>query len=124
MAEMPHRIRRKVTFGNNMSPHSVVDIVVYVGDGIRQLHDFGFECRGRTGGSAGKAMPRLAVRSNTVKHFLSEIQAAPALLDKPHHAKTLFVVLVSLTEKLIQRVLARVSERSVAEVMSERYCLR
>jgi hypothetical protein len=124
MTQMPHRVDGKVAFGNDVSPYGIVHVMIDVGDRVRQLYHFGFERPRRPCGGPGKAMTWLAMGSDTVDHLRCEIQTPPTLLDEPHDAKALLVVLVSFSQELVQRMLTCVSKGRVAQIVRKRDRLR
>src|SRR3954451_22190406 len=57
---------------------------------------------------------------NTIAHCPREIQSLPVVLEHVHDAQALLVMIEASGNQLVQHALARVAERGVAQVVSER----
>ena len=92
----------------------VVDVVVDVSDAVDELHDLALE-RVR--------LVRAGVVENPVAHLGGQVQAAPVPLQDLDHSQRVLVVVETAAEALvnglIERLLARMTERRVAEVVPE-----
>ena len=93
----------------------VVDVVVDVGDAVDEAHDLPLE-RGR--------LARAGVVEDAVARLHGEVEAAAVALEHLDDAQRLLVVAEAapevLGERLVERLLAGVPERRVAEVVAER----
>ena len=93
----------------------VVDVVVDVGDAVHQPHDLALE-RGRLGRPAGVADDPVADRHR-------QVQALPVALERVDDPQRVLVVQERGPEPLrqaaVERVLADVAERRMAEIVAE-----
>ena len=114
----------KVSLAEDARADGVIDVVVHIRDAIGHGDDAPLEGFGANG-------PRMA--EYPVAHLGHEVQASPTVLDRLDHAKALLVVAVqggslgtfgvhaaNAGDCMAQRVLARVAERRVPQVMAER----
>ena len=101
--------------GDHAGPDRVVDVVVDVGDAVHQAHDLALE-RGRLRSPAG-------VADDPVAHRLGQVQPLAVALERVDDPQRVLVVQERGPEPLgqaaVERVLADVAERRVAEVVAE-----
>ena len=107
--------RRQVRGGEHAGPHGVVDVVVDVGDAVDEAHDLALERR--------RLLRAPGVADDPVAHRLGQVEAVPVALERVDDPQRLLVVAKAAPEALLQaaveRVLADVAERRVAEVVAE-----
>ena len=92
----------------------VVDVVIDVRDAVDDAHDLPLERLGLVG--AG-------VLEDAVANLPREVQPTPVAFELLDHAQRMLVVpepaLTALAEKLVERLLAGVPERRMAEIVAE-----
>ena len=106
--------RRQVVLGEDPGADRVVDVVVDVGDPVDQPHDPPLERRRLAG--AG-------VVEDPVADLLGQVQPSPVALEHVDHPQRVEVVLETPRRRAraapVERLLADVAERRVAEVVPE-----
>ncbi len=116
------RVGRQRPLVQNARPHRVVDVVVDVGDDVGDARDLAFD-RARTmlGRRADRqAVLALRVPRDAVAHLPREIQPLPAVLEHVDDAQALLVVAEAARHELVDDALAGMTERRMAEVVTER----
>ena len=105
---------RKLRRVEHAGAHRVVDVVVDVGDAVDQADDPALE-------RVGLVRPRVV--EDPVANFVGEVESAAIALQHVDHPQRMLVVAETaaeaLLQELVQRLLARVSERRVPEVVAE-----
>ena len=89
--------------------------MVHVGDVVGDAHDVRLQ---RVARLTGRVVQDADAR------LVAEVQSAPVALEPVHHAQTLLIVAKAAGVDLVERPLARVTERRVAEVVAETDRLR
>ena len=106
---------RQLVRAEQAGAERVVDVVVDVGDPVDEADDLALE---------GGRLVRPRVVEDPVAGLDREVQAAPVALEELDDAQRLLVVAEAAAEALrkhlVERLLARVAERGVAEVVPER----
>jgi hypothetical protein len=94
--------------------NGIVDVVVDIGDAIDQAHDLALQ---------GVRLVRPGVVEDPVSHFGGQIQPAPVALEHVDDSERVLVVAEAPSEALaqgfVERLLARVPEGRVSEVVAE-----
>ena len=103
---------------------TIVEVVTVVGDLVGQIRNLRFERRLRMR-RAFRALVKLRVLLQSLAHFMAEIEAGEfrvARLDHVHDAQALCIVIESAVpaHQFIERLLPRVAERRMPEVVRER----
>ena len=115
VAEHLDRLLGQIDSRDHTGAHRVVDVVVDVRDAVDEPDDPALERR-RLGGTARMAEDPVADR-------LGEVEALPVALEHVDDAKRVLVVLEAKSEPLsqavVERLLADVSERRVPEIVTE-----
>ena len=105
---------RQVALVEHARPQRIVDVVVDVGHPVHQPHDPALERGGQL---------RAGVAQDPVAHRLGEVQAAAVALEHLDDAQGVLVVAEAAPEarleRAVERLLPRVPERRVPEVVAE-----
>jgi hypothetical protein len=119
VAQDPADLPRQLGLLEQAAAHGVVEVVVHVGDDVRQAHDLGLQRQGLGAGPLHEHRPLpLGVAQDAVAHLGGEVQAAPVLLQHIHHPHRLLHVVEAALHDLVQHLLARVAEGGVAQVVA------
>ena len=112
--EHAHRLPRQVCRDNQSGAHSVVDVVIDIGNAVGKMDNAPLRCL---------RMPRAGVAGNAVPHLMRQIQPVAIALQAIHHAQALLVVMkaADFAAQAVQRALADMPERRVPEVMPKRH---
>ena len=114
VAEDRDLVGGQVVGGEHPGADRVVDVVVDVRDAVDDAHDLSLE-RLRLVGPG--------VLEDPVAHLPREVEPAPVALERLDDAQRVLVVpeavAAALAEQLVERLLARVPERRVAEIVAE-----
>ena len=89
--------------------HRVVDIVVDVGDAVRQVYTAALQRPG---------LHLAGVMLDAVAHLPGEVKAASPVFQHLHHAPALFPVLKAALDDFVKRVLARVAKGRMPQVVA------
>ena len=102
--------------------HGVVDVVVHVGDEVRDPQHLPLQRRRPLRGVQpdGRAVLPLRMPADAVPHLPAEVQSPPVVFQHVHDPQALLVVPEPARHQLVQHVLAGVPERRVAKVVPER----
>ena len=118
-AEQPDWPRRQLVRVQHARADGIVDVVVDVRHAVDELHDPALERRGHRLTGVGE---------DPVAHLVGQVQALPVALDHVDHAQRMLVVAEAAVEArmqgLVERLLACMAERRVAEVVPEADRLR
>lgn len=109
IAEHSHAVSREVERRQDTGADGVLNIVIYVSDGISESYDIAFF------GSSDL----IGMTGDTVFHSEGEVKAPAFFLQGLDDADALQVVLKAVGTDLIENSLTAVTERRVTEVMTE-----
>ncbi len=112
----------QIRFQQQSGPHRVVDIVVDVGDDVRDAGDLPFDGAGAVLRVGPDGHPALALRvaRDSVAHLPREVEALTLVLEHVDDAQALLVVVEATRDQVVQHPLAGMAEGRVAEVVAER----
>src|SRR5690606_469058 len=111
---------RQYRLGEQSRADRVPDLVVEVGDGAGQLHDLAPEGAGAAPCLCSHGLARLRVLQDALARLRREVQSPSITSKAVDDAQRLLVVAESLRQQGGQRLLARVPEGRVAEVVTPR----
>ena len=120
-AQDPDGAFRQVLRREQSRARRVVDVVVDVGDEIRDAHDLPFDRTGphRVRHPDWRARFPLRMLRDAVAHLPRQVQAAAVVLEHIDDAEALFVVIEAAGHELVDHAFAGVAERRVPEVVAE-----
>ncbi len=114
LAEDRDLLLRQVALGQHARAQCVVDVVVDVGDAVDQPHDAALERGGQ---------PGTRVVQDAVAHRLGQVEPLPVALEHVDDAQRVLVVAEAaagaLVQRAVERILAGVTERRMAEVVAQ-----
>ena len=121
-AERGDQIGRQVVRPDQAGPDRIVDVVVDVGDEVRDAHDLSFDRARADRRRHADRRARLPFRvlRDAVADFPREVQAPPVVLQDVDDAEALLVVVEASGHQAIDDPLARVTEWRVSEIVAER----
>ena len=125
MASRPSQRRadvfRNVTLCQQPGADTIVDVVIHVGDDVRDADDVAFQGESARFWAFAKQFTFLAlgVLQDPVAHLDRQIEPAAVVLQDLHHAHRLPVVIEPAVHQLVERGFAGMAEGRVAQVMTE-----
>ena len=116
VTEHVERLPRQLALVQHTGTDGVVQVVVDVGDPVREPHDLRLERGGRRHG------PRMV--HDAVAHLPRQVQALPVVLEVVDDPQALLAVAERAAQERRERLLAQMAERRVSQVVPERDGLR
>ena len=102
---------RNIFLFEHASPDRVVNIMVDIGNLIRQAYDLSFQRMRRTRGF---------MIQDSVTHFPGQVQSLALLFQTFHHPYALLVMLEPQRAYLVKRPFSRMAERRMPQIMPQR----